>query len=244
MAGVSGEDLVSMLQRSFKLTRYEAKLYLALLKGASNPKEASSMSGVPLPRIYDVIKVLESKGFVVASEGWYRPLPPSAVAIAEIARVEGEARSRVRQIMEAARTLEDLITAAREEVEVTMVEGLYSALSASAEDLKRATRLFIVVSHALSGKEDTILPLVRDAVSRGIKVVIAYPLRQPPMLEDLPEEVSVVRVATWLPDMIASERNVVYLVPDRKGGGVKGVYVRDPSYASRVVEALKESLRS
>ncbi|MCE4612037.1 MAG: hypothetical protein F7B17_08715 [Desulfurococcales archaeon] len=244
MTGASEEDLVSMLQRSFKLTRYEAKLYLALLKGASNPKEASSMSGVPLPRIYDVIKVLESKGFVVPSEGWYRPLPPSAVAIAEIARVEGEARSRVRQIMEAARTLEDLIAAAREEVEVTVIEGLYSAVSASAEDLKKTSILFIIVSEALPGREDAILPLVRDAVSRGVKVVIVYPLREPTRLEDLPGEVKTVKMATWLPDMIVSERSVVYLVPDRRSGGVKGIYVRDPSYASRVAGGLRESLGS
>ena len=45
------EDLVTLMRRSMGLTLYEAKLYIAMLRGARHPREASSMSGVPLPRI-------------------------------------------------------------------------------------------------------------------------------------------------------------------------------------------------
>jgi sugar-specific transcriptional regulator TrmB len=242
--GESGdEELVSLLQRSFRLTRYEAKLYLALLRGASNPREASSMSGVPLPRIYDVVRVLESKGFVVPSEGWYRPLPPRAVAVAEIARVEGEARSRVKQILEVAEALERLVSAARDDVEIAILDGLYSILSSAAEELRKAGRLMVVVSSALRGAEETLAPLIRDAVSRGIKVVVAVVgdanLKT---LEDVHQDIRVVRIKWWLPDMIIVGPKVIFVVPDRRSGGVKGFSVRDPAYSSEIASALTEAL--
>ncbi|MFP3307944.1 MAG: helix-turn-helix domain-containing protein, partial [Acidilobus sp.] len=84
---IEQEALVERLRKALDLTLYEAKLYIAMLQGASDPKEASVMSGVPLPRIYDVVKVLESKGMVYKDpNGWYRAVSPRALAAASIAR--------------------------------------------------------------------------------------------------------------------------------------------------------------
>jgi len=240
--GVGEEELVERLQKSFKLTRYEAKLYLALLKGASNPKEASSLSGVPLPRIYDVIRVLESKGFVIPSEGWYRPLPPSAVAVAEIARVESEARSRVKQIMETAEMLESLATSVREVEEISMLEGVYTIISAVAEAVEKSRILLLVVSTALKGREREFEALVRSSASRGVATLIVGVKGVKPGFEGVPGNVRVVESASWLPDMIATDLSVVYVVPDRRSNTVKGLLVRDPLYASEVLRGVRETL--
>ena len=240
--GRADDELIDALQKSFKLTRYEAKLYLALLKGASNPREASSMSGVPLPRIYDVIRVLESKGFVVATEGWYRPLPPSAVAVAEIARIEEEARRRVSQILEVSRMLESIASAKSDELEISIVDGLYPALSAAAEDLRSINNLFVVVSTALSESVCAFRPLLRDSVVHGVNTVLVYSAGNRRRENDVPEGVKVVEARFWLPDMIATDVKTVYIVPDRRSRGVKGLSIKDRSYSSQVIKRLKESL--
>ncbi len=237
------DELIAALQKSFRLTRYEAKLYLALLKGASNPREASSMSGVPLPRIYDVIRVLESKGFVVATEGWYRPLPPSAVAIAEIARIEDEARKRVNQILEVARALESIASAKAEELEISVVEGLYPALSAAAEDLRSINNMFVVVSIALSDSVEAFHPLLRDSVVHGVNTVLVYSLGAKKSRANIPDGVKVVEAGFWLPDLIATDVKTVYIVPDRRSRSVKGIFIKDRSYSSYIIKRLRESLR-
>lgn len=235
-----GEELISLIQKAFRLTRYEASLYVALLKGASNPKEASSLSGVPLPRIYDVIRVLESKGFVVSSESWYRPLPPRAVAVAEIARVEGEARSRIRQIMHAAEALESIAGEYAGESEVVNVESLYSAISLVAETISKSAVLIISFFQALTGFVDRFKPLIREASGLGVEVIVAGDVEVDGDNLNI-KRVENVAIAS---DMIATELIVVYVVPDRKSGDVKGIAIRDRGYASKVVKAFKESLKS
>lgn len=62
-------DLILKL-KSFGLTEYEAKVYLALLDRAElTAEEISSLSEVPLPRVYDVLESLEEKGFVKIISG-------------------------------------------------------------------------------------------------------------------------------------------------------------------------------
>ncbi|MCX8169169.1 MAG: hypothetical protein N3E39_03015 [Candidatus Methanomethylicia archaeon] len=62
-------DLILKL-KSFGLTEYEAKVYLALLeRGELTAEEISSLSNVPLPRVYDVLNNLEKKGFVKIISG-------------------------------------------------------------------------------------------------------------------------------------------------------------------------------
>ncbi len=237
------EELVEMLQRSFKLTRYEARLYLALLKGASNPKEASSMSGVPLPRIYDVVRVLESKGFVVPSESWYRPLPPRAVAVAEIARIEGEARSRIKQVMGIAEELERMSALPGMGFEVLVLEGLYSILSAAAEGLMKSSNLLVIVFEALKGSEDRLLALLRDAVAKGVRTMLVY--SGDPSGFTLPgdlEEVVVKHSDRWMPDAIVTDKVVILVVPDRRVGGLKGLAVKDEVYAGTVLRAVLQQL--
>jgi len=62
-------DLILKL-KSFGLTEYEARVYLVLLEGTElTAEEISSLSNVPLPRVYDVLESLEEKGFVKIISG-------------------------------------------------------------------------------------------------------------------------------------------------------------------------------
>lgn len=60
------------------LSRYEISAYLALVgHHPVNGSQLSRISGIPRARIYDVLRILTDKGFVVkAGDGMYAPLPP------------------------------------------------------------------------------------------------------------------------------------------------------------------------
>jgi len=235
------EDFVERLQRSFKLTQYEARLYLAILRGARSPREASSASGVPLPRIYDVVRVLESKGFVVPTEeGWYRAVPPNAVAVSEIARIEEEARRRAREVMDVASTLESL--ARRWEREETVVlEGLSPVLSAAAELVDEAGSGYFVASSVFLAHAGRLASLVDALRGRGRMVVVAV---ASPWVEAVPEPLRpAARLATWLPDMAVSREGLVLVVPSLRGEA-RGLLVRSPGYAAPVAEWLRGLLGS
>lgn len=66
----NSEELTeSSLKNYFKLSSYEARTYISLLKrGKQNPKQISSTSEVPLPRIYDTLESLMAKGFALKNE--------------------------------------------------------------------------------------------------------------------------------------------------------------------------------
>lgn|GEM_PF-1100319 len=63
------------------LKSYEGKAYLALLSlGESTAPKISSKAGIPLPRIYDVLESLTTKGLVEVKPGRprvYKAIPPS-----------------------------------------------------------------------------------------------------------------------------------------------------------------------
>ena len=147
---IEQEALVERLRKALDLTLYEAKLYIAMLQGASDPKEASVMSGVPLPRIYDIVKVLESKGMVYKDpNGWYRAVSPRALAAASIARLEEDSRRRAREIAELAEALERLGSKQRTPRYV-IVKGAYNIVSAAVDFFKASAVAYITVSTVMA----------------------------------------------------------------------------------------------
>ncbi|PVU72026.1 hypothetical protein DDW07_02675 [Acidilobus sp. SCGC AC-742_E15] len=147
---IEQEALVERLRKALDLTLYEAKLYIAMLQGASDPKEASVMSGVPLPRIYDIVKVLESKGMVYKDpNGWYRAVSPRALAAASIARLEEDSRRRAREIAELAEALERLGSKQRAPRYV-IVKGAYNIVSAAVDFFKASAVAYITVSTVMA----------------------------------------------------------------------------------------------
>jgi len=77
------EKMVELLQKHFGLNLYEARAYVALVGfGVLTPAELASVSEVPAPRTYDVLRSLEKKGFAMSQPGKdnkYRPVHPKIV---------------------------------------------------------------------------------------------------------------------------------------------------------------------
>ncbi len=74
-----GEEVYSFLE-FIGIKGYEARAYLTLLKlGAETAPKLAANAGIPLPRVYDVLKNLVRKGLVEVKAGrprLYRALPP------------------------------------------------------------------------------------------------------------------------------------------------------------------------
>ncbi|BAA78934.2 putative transcriptional regulator, TrmB family [Aeropyrum pernix K1] len=78
---ISREIVGKLTSLGFK--EYEARVYAALvLYGPSKAGEISLRSGVPRPRVYDVLRDLIAKGFVERTQGsptYYRAVDPEHV---------------------------------------------------------------------------------------------------------------------------------------------------------------------
>ncbi|AIF70002.1 transcriptional regulator [Palaeococcus pacificus DY20341] len=77
------DRMVELLQEHFELNLYEARAYVALVAfGVLTPAELASVSEVPAPRTYDVLRSLEKKGFAISQPGKvnkYRPVHPTNI---------------------------------------------------------------------------------------------------------------------------------------------------------------------
>jgi sugar-specific transcriptional regulator TrmB len=75
------QELVNTL-RGLGLNQYEARAYLALTtSGASTAGELSEQAELPRPRVYDVLKGLQDKGFVALNPG--RPVKYNSLPLPE-----------------------------------------------------------------------------------------------------------------------------------------------------------------
>src|SRR5665647_1955665 len=65
------------------LKEYEAKIYVALVGlGEANVRRIHEVSGVPRPRVYDVLNALDEKGFIEIRQGsplMYKAVRPDIV---------------------------------------------------------------------------------------------------------------------------------------------------------------------
>lgn len=132
-------ELVKLL-KDLGLNTYEAKAYLALLEnGPLPPSKISSITGIPRPRIYDVLESLRKKHFCTLEPR--RPLiygavnPDSLLSILK-KKVEEEMQERIRRI-----------------------EKTISALKSKVKTKKKGKEgKVMIISHALA--EDRIRELV------------------------------------------------------------------------------------
>ncbi|AHL21847.1 MULTISPECIES: HTH-type transcriptional regulator TrmBL2 [Thermococcus] len=95
------DRMVELLQEHFELNLYEARAYVALVGfGVLTPAELASVSEVPAPRTYDVLRSLEKKGFAISQPGKvnkYRPVHPENI----LEKFIEEWQERVKEELEA-----------------------------------------------------------------------------------------------------------------------------------------------
>ncbi len=234
---MSADDVVERLRKALDLTLYEAKLYLAILQGARDPKEASAQSGVPLPRIYDVVRVLESKGMVYRdSGGWYRAVSPHSLAAMSIIKLEEETKRRAKEIEELARVLESL--AGKGQPSLTMVKGTYNIISAAVDYFRDSPIVYVVVGSVFLGSD--ILRKLVEAISQYVVDIRVMASKGSGQLDIGVHGVQVRYARAAYLDLVVSQQSVMTLMKDVTSDVLVAVLNRNPDHAGYIIKALSE----
>ncbi|MGC9112381.1 TrmB family transcriptional regulator [Acidilobus sp.] len=231
----SEDNIIEALRRALDLTLYEAKLYVALLQGAKDPKEASAISGVPLPRIYDVIRVLESKGMVYRDpSGWYKAISPQSLAAMSIIRIEEEMRRRVKDVESAVKMLERF-DKRLSSPSATVVRGLLNVISAAVDYFRTSSVVYVTAAYVLANG-DYLGKLVSSlaAYVSDVRVLASFT----PQLPQSPGVKLKSNVASLYVDSVASKSSLMVIVKDPANDEPMSLLVNDPVQANTSFKAL------
>jgi sugar-specific transcriptional regulator TrmB len=177
MNGDSTQPNAAELLQELGFKEYEARCFVALSRRSQGTaKQISETSDVPRTRVYDAIKMLETKGLVEVQHT--SPKRFRAVPIDEaIGTIRAEYEERTEALRAALRDLERI-----EDTDGAAVTHEVWALSGSASIDGRVERLIdeaseevIVVSRYGSVFSEELLDRLRAAGDRGVDVVVGTP---------------------------------------------------------------------
>ncbi|MFB6303983.1 MAG: TrmB family transcriptional regulator [Haloferacaceae archaeon] len=164
---------VELLQQ-LGLKEYEAKSFVALSRRQSGTaKEISETSEVPRTRVYDAVRVLESKGLVETQHS--NPKRFRAVSVDEaVDTLRAEYAERTKSLRGALNELEPTDEDETEEVthEVWALSDEKGIMSRTQQLIQRATDEVILVIGHESVLTDRLVRGLRAARERGVNVVV------------------------------------------------------------------------
>ncbi|MEM5814502.1 MAG: helix-turn-helix domain-containing protein [Candidatus Aenigmatarchaeota archaeon] len=189
------EDLGEML-KSLGLMEYEAKAYLALLEfGNCTAEKLAQVSGIPLPRIYDTMTELQSKGFVLISKSRPkmfspRPCDKALEHFISLQKKEMEAKlDSLRQNVRAAITeLEKVqkVSTPEETSKMWSIEKRGNMIRMLQDRVSSAKKEIRIFAGDMSWIDD-LLPSIKAAAKRGVKIriVMADPKGSRQIMENM-----------------------------------------------------------
>jgi sugar-specific transcriptional regulator TrmB len=199
------DDIINSL-REFGMGEYEIKTYLALLeRGKTQARTLSSLTRIPYTKIYQVLQVLESYGFVILSFGKPRMYVPVSPELALTKRME--------QIREEARVIEEK----RSSLKKSLIEELlplYQASVGEEDDVLMTEKEFWKVTGTIN-----VISIANEMIESATKLRITTP--DPKNLMELVGEKLTSRdnqellVRTPLPRLMSF--GVVYFFPNYNG---------------------------
>lgn len=174
MEGLTHVERAVELLQQLGLKEYEAKCFVALTQLPSGTaKHISEISEVPRTRVYDAVRVLETKGLVEIQHA--NPQRFRAVSVDEAAQtLRAEYESRTDSLRETLRRVESVTVD-----DETDISHEVWALSGSAAIATRTTELVgeaeeevvLVVGHE-SALTDALVERLESAQDRGVSVIV------------------------------------------------------------------------
>lgn len=152
--------MIALLRETFRLGAYEAKVYRALLEGAVDPKIIVQRAGIPYPRIYDIMRSLEEKGFARKAKSSYEVVNPKIAFEGRILQFKREFREEMESKVRHKETLLSSLTPShtdresKKESEIFQVlTGINSITNKFAEVLEQSHDTIITLKKAFEAKE-------------------------------------------------------------------------------------------
>jgi sugar-specific transcriptional regulator TrmB len=202
MKDVSNHDQAVELLQQLGLKEYEAKCLVALSRlPKATAKEISETSEVPRTRVYDAIRVLESKGLVEIQHS--NPQQFRAVSIAETGEtLRQEYESRTETLVEALEDIEPAQSTTDEEIthEVWSLTGETAIRNRTGQLIDAAGEEVILIIGREEVVTDQLLENLQTAQETGIRVLIGTSdeaLRER-IQEEIPDSSVFVSGLEWL----------------------------------------------
>lgn len=245
-------SLENLLKDEFKLSLYEAKIYLALLKGKMGPKEISKLSRVPLSRVYDTLRTLQEKGFAVQTDQAYVAVAPMTALSGRLIQFKTEFEREHARRAEAQKRLEQLLRTKSGSVntaqDLMLLKGIYAIMNKFIEILGSSKDVFLTAKKAIEAK-DLFKPYLESGTrltQKKIRVLIPSNVSVSSEEKKLVSKsgLDVRRADGILLDILeADQRDVVIGVPDPLSEEVFhaiGIWIRNVSFAKSIHETLEE----
>jgi len=252
-------DIANSLKENFKLSSYETKAYLSLLKlGKQNPKQVSSNAGVPMPRVYDTLESLMSKGFVIKQDDNYLPISPRTALHGRSLQFDlqfaQEQKSRQAVESELIEVLENIENSkskgSAEANEISVLKGFNSIANKFSELLENSNDIILMAKRAVEAKE-IFIPILLEFGGAGnkkrkIRIII------PKETKITEEEIKVAKQASTsirrydyilFDMMITDSDDIVIGVPDPLSEEINhaiAIWVRNSSFAKSTRASVEE----
>lgn len=239
--------------RALGLNSYESRVFLTLCeKGPMDGRTLSKISGVPLGRIYDVLRELESRGAVYVQNS-----RPKIYAVPDAERaIENILRSRIEEFQKELSEVRSLAEELKEELKGKSKEGTLEAFWSFAMGIEKSLNIILqrlesvqnsllnVATpqelHVFRSEKRKFTRVITSLLEREIELKI---LTTPEIVEILPPmhlRVPEVRVIEELPNKFAVLDNREALIkvenPARGGEMLGVIYMND----RRIAEELRE----
>jgi sugar-specific transcriptional regulator TrmB len=258
LAGESIEDLERSLKDNFKLSSYEARIYLSLLRlGKQSQKQLSQTADVPLPRVYDSVESLMAKGFVVKNEDNFSAIAAKQALKGRSSQFEIqfiEDQKRRKQVEEELVTIlqrsspQDLSRDSNSEISV--LKGFNTIANKFAELLENSQDVLLVAKRAVEARE-FFIPILLELSGPGkekkrIRIITPRSTKLAKKeLEDAQKwGVDIRKSENVIFDMMVTDTDDVLIgVPDPLSEEINhsiGIWVRNPSFARSTRSSVEE----
>lgn len=246
------EELEGELRDKFGLNSYEARGYLALVASSMKPKDLAAAANIPMPRIYDTLRALETKGFVHRSGETFVAESPN-VALKTYLLGHQRSYEKARESKEASmkRMVELLqpVIAAKDDLaeEPVLLRGIDSIAGRFFEILSTSEDITLMVRKALKVK-GVFTEYLEALPLSGKRIRLLLP-SNPPISERDARLLARLKIETRSYDhpvldmMVADERDVVLGVPERTNDepfSAVALWVRNPAFAKSTRAAIDE----
>ena len=256
------DEIEASLKENFKLSGYETRTYLSLLKhGKQSPKQLSSSAGVPMPRVYDTLDSLMSKGFIVKQDEYYSPMPArqaihgrSLQFEVEFSKERNDRRIAEEQIVN---VLEDFTPTLKESQagEISILKGFNSIANKFSELLHSAQEVILVAKRAVEARE-VFIPMLLEFTQddqkprRRLRIIVPREAKISRSEVASAKKVSAeIRKAdhTLFDMMITNLNDVIIGVPDPLSEEINhavAIWVRNASFARSTRASIEEIWKS
>ena len=252
------QEIESSLKENFKLSSYEARAYLSLLRlGGQSTKQLSSSSSVPLPRVYDTVESLMAKGFVMKKDDNFLAIPPKQALKGRTRQFEIQFSEEQKHRADAESRLIDLLELQVPSDDSGMDQGLseisvlkgFNTIANKFEELLEASKeVILVAKRAVDAKEFFIPILLQYCKSGKRRIRIVAPKNVKLTKDDL-EQARIANAQIRKSDnvifdmMITDQDDVLIGVPDPLSEDLNhsiAIWVRNASFARSTRNSVEE----